>query len=72
MRNLKQIKFLLPANSTNGMQQVIGADGMQRVVVVRWILMHPDLRHTARVKALMRYKYESLVKEKNLIEGKKL
>lgn len=34
-----------------------------------WILMHPDLRHTARVKALMRFIYESLEKEKSLIEG---
>lgn len=34
-----------------------------------WILMHPDLRHTARVKALMRFIYDSLAKEKNLIEG---
>lgn len=35
-----------------------------------WILMHPDLRHTARVKALMHFLYESLEKDKGIIEGK--
>ena len=34
-----------------------------------WILMHPDLRHTARVKALMRFVYVSLEAKKDLIEG---
>jgi DNA-binding transcriptional LysR family regulator len=34
-----------------------------------WILTHPDLRHTARVKALMAYLYEELKKEIDLFEG---
>lgn len=34
-----------------------------------WLLMHPDLRHTARVKALMQYLYDCLLLQKNLIEG---
>jgi len=34
-----------------------------------WILTHPDLRHTARVKALMQFLFESLGEQKDLIEG---
>lgn len=34
-----------------------------------WILMHPDLRHTARVLALKTFLYESLEKKRNLLEG---
>lgn len=34
-----------------------------------WILTHPDLRHTARVKALMSFLYEALLKERELFEG---
>jgi len=36
-----------------------------------WLLTHPDLRHTARVKALMAYLYEKLKKEEDLFEGKR-
>ena len=35
-----------------------------------WLLTHPDLRRTARVKALMDFLTETLQKEKDLIEGK--
>ena len=34
-----------------------------------WLLTHPDLRNTTRIKALMTFLYESLLKEKRLIEG---
>jgi DNA-binding transcriptional LysR family regulator len=34
-----------------------------------WLLIHPDLRHTARVKVLMQYLYENLTQQKSLIEG---
>jgi molybdate transport repressor ModE-like protein len=34
-----------------------------------WILIHPDLRNTARVKALMTYLLGELEKEKSAIEG---
>ena len=34
-----------------------------------WILIHPDLRHTARIKALMTYLLSELEKEKSAIEG---
>jgi len=35
-----------------------------------WILTHPDLRHTARVKALIAFLYDALKKESALFEGK--
>lgn len=34
-----------------------------------WVLTHPDLRHTARVKALIAYLHESLTKQSALFEG---
>jgi len=34
-----------------------------------WILTHPDLRHTARVKALMAFLFENLSKDADLFEG---
>ncbi len=34
-----------------------------------WILTHPDLRHTARVKALMAYLYDALGEKRRLFEG---
>ena len=34
-----------------------------------WLLIHPDLRHTARVKALMQHLLENLQLQKALIEG---
>ena len=34
-----------------------------------WVLTHPDLRHTARIIALMAYLRESLEKKKDLISG---
>jgi len=36
-----------------------------------WVLTHPDLRHTARVKALIAFLYEELHKHKDLFEGNK-
>ena len=36
-----------------------------------WILTHPDLRHTARVKALMSYLYDALALEKDLFAGER-
>lgn len=36
-----------------------------------WILTHPDLRHTARVKALMAYLFDTLKKDVDLFEGKR-
>lgn len=37
-----------------------------------WILTHPDLRHTARVKALLVYLYEELNKRDDLFEGRRV
>jgi DNA-binding transcriptional LysR family regulator len=36
-----------------------------------WVLTHPDLRHTARVKALIAFLYEALLREKDFFEGTK-
>jgi len=41
----------------------------EEMVLEMWLLTHPDLRYTARVKALMGYLYEQLVTQKDLIEG---
>ena len=35
-----------------------------------WLLTHPDLRHTPRVKALMAYLYDALKQDAALFEGK--
>lgn len=35
-----------------------------------WVLLHPDLRETPRMKALMQFLCETLLKKKSLIEGK--
>lgn len=53
---------------------LVRVDELQKEIVSEsasdlWVLMHPDLRHTARVKALMRFLYDALEKHKNLIEG---
>jgi DNA-binding transcriptional LysR family regulator len=37
-----------------------------------WILTHPDLRHTARVKALMTYLYDALKLNEDLYAGKRV
>jgi len=34
-----------------------------------WLLMHPDLRHTARVRVFMDFLAESIASERGLIEG---
>ena len=39
------------------------------MVLELWILMHPDLRHTARVRTLKNYIFERLSKDKDLFEG---
>jgi hypothetical protein len=35
-----------------------------------WLLTHPDLRHTARVRALLTYLHDSLQSEIDLVEGR--
>lgn len=42
---------------------------IESLTIELWILTHPDLRHTARVKALMAFLYESLGKQKDLFSG---
>jgi DNA-binding transcriptional LysR family regulator len=45
------------------------ADPLEALTLELWILTHPDLRHTARVKALMSYLYDELEKDADLFEG---
>lgn len=44
---------------------------IEPLTVELWLLTHPDLRHTARVKALMAFLYEKLKQEADLFEGKR-
>ena len=49
----------------------VGGELLEYRTMELWILTHPDLRHTARVKALIAFLYEALLKEKDLFEGNK-
>jgi len=44
-------------------------DPLEALTLELWILTHPDLRHTARVKALMDFLQERLKQEADLFEG---
>ena len=44
-------------------------DPPEEMTLALWLLTHPDLRHTARVKALTNYLYTALSNDKNLLEG---
>ena len=46
-------------------------DPIESLGIELWLLTHPDLRHTARVKALMAFLYDALKKERDLFEGKR-
>lgn len=37
-----------------------------------WVLTHPDLRHTARVKTLMAFLYEAMMRERDLFAGERV
>lgn len=45
---------------------------MEALTLELWILTHPDLRHTARVRALMDYLYDALEKDEDLFAGKRI
>jgi DNA-binding transcriptional LysR family regulator len=47
------------------------ADLLESLTLELWILTHPDLRHTARVKALMAFLFDELGKDCDLFEGKR-
>jgi DNA-binding transcriptional LysR family regulator len=44
---------------------------IEAMTIELWVLTHPDLRHTARVKALIAYLYDELKKDADLYEGKR-
>jgi DNA-binding transcriptional LysR family regulator len=47
-------------------------DPLEDLTLELWILTHPDLRHTARVRALMDYLYDALKKEEDLFAGERI
>lgn len=47
-------------------------DPPESMTIELWVLTHPDLRHTARVKALIAFLYDELKKEAGLFEGKQI
>ena len=46
-------------------------DALEPLTLELWVLTHPDLRHTARVKALMAYMYDVLKEDAELFAGKR-
>jgi molybdate transport repressor ModE-like protein len=44
-------------------------DSPDELTLSLWVLIHPDLRNTARVRALMKYIVSALENEKSVIEG---
>lgn len=44
-------------------------DPLPEMMLEMWILTHPDLRHTARIKSLMQYLQNELSKHKSLLSG---
>ncbi len=63
---------LLPCyiGDTDGRLVRVG-EPIEPLTLELWVLTHPDLRHTARVKALIAYLYEELKRERELFEGKR-
>ena len=47
-------------------------DPIEALTIELWVLTHPDLRHTARVKALIVYLREQLEKEADLFAGERV
>jgi DNA-binding transcriptional LysR family regulator len=45
---------------------------LEALTLELWILTHPDLRHTARVKALMAYLYPALKQDEDLFAGRRV
>ncbi|MEJ2106153.1 MAG: LysR family transcriptional regulator [Acidiferrobacteraceae bacterium] len=43
---------------------------LEPLTIELWVLTHPDLRHTARVKALMAFLFDALKKDTDLFEGR--
>ncbi len=53
--------------------RLVRVGGLQEALTMElWILTHADLRHTARVKALISYLYDAFKKEEDLFEGKRV
>jgi DNA-binding transcriptional LysR family regulator len=61
---------LLPCYLGDSDDQLVRAtDTLDPLDLELWLLTHPDLRQTARVKALMAFLYERFVAQRDLFEG---
>ena len=47
-------------------------DPLEALTIELWVLTHPDLRHTARVKALLAYLYDEFKKQADLFSGNRV
>jgi DNA-binding transcriptional LysR family regulator len=47
-------------------------DPLEPLTIELWVLTHPDLRHTARVKALLAFLFDELKKDADLFEGRRI
>lgn len=56
---------------TDGRLVRIG-DPIESMTIELWVLTHPDLRHTARVKALLAFLYDELKKDEDLFAGERI
>jgi DNA-binding transcriptional LysR family regulator len=63
--------ILLPCflgDREKGLKRV--GEPLKKLSTELWVLTHPDLRHTARVRALMTYIYEALSEQQDIFSGK--
>jgi len=64
---------LLPCYLGDAMDGLVRVSSpVEALTLELWVLTHPDLRHTARVKSLMQYLYEKLGEHSGLFEGKRV
>jgi len=63
---------VLPCYTGDADERLVRAgDLLEPLTLEFWILTHPDLRHTARVKALMDFLYQALQTESDLFDGRR-
>lgn len=61
---------LLPCYLGDAEPRLVRAtEALEPLTLELWLLTHPDLRHTARVKALMAFLHDKLMSERALWEG---
>lgn len=60
---------LMPCYVADVDNRLVRIELLEQHTLELWVLTHPDLRHTARVKALMSFMHEALTKDAELFEG---